>query len=491
MTGVVPGLRLEHVLCFSDAPSIDEHVAEYSRLGFVPQTHSARWPPGLRNRFVGLWPEYLELVWVEDEAAFAAGTDPIRAFRSARRPFGLGIVCDDVPALHEAWTSRGIALPPVRFESPLGADPADPPSFAFQDILADVLPGVDAFALTSYYRPVPPTRRQVWVAPNSSFGLAGITFVSTTPDADARQWQQVLAPLEQVREVDGGFELLVGPHRLTWLSPLNHEQRYGLAWAADPNGADAIGALELLALDPQAVLDRAGAAGRPVRRLFDGGLLLEPSAYDGYRLVIRHGDLDGWVSWRTERLGTEHEVLRMDEFMGRGTPGVGEYVLRPATVADLAGIRALAAEVLPEAYDASTPEGYPGLLLTKYWSDAANTAVIDSAVEDLLVAETPFSGIVGVAHTAPYDERSRILWRLYVLPRLQGRGLGRALLAECLRRCPPSVDRLVTEYLAANEAAAAFYATAGFGRPREESVAWRGERVPVVYVDRPVLPNDG
>ncbi len=447
--------------------------------------------PGLRNRFIGLCPEYLELVWVEDEDAFAAGDEPVRAFRRDRRPFGLGILAEDTAALHELWTSRGIVLPPVAYESPAGSGPDEPPLFAFQPIPAEALPGVDAFALTSFYAPTPPTRREVWVAPNSTFALEGMTLVSITAEADARRWQEFLTPDESVRLDGPGYVLDVGPHRLTWLAPADYEDRYGWAWTPGSGGAGALAALELLALDVDEVAARARRVGRPARRLPDGGLALEPSAYDGFHFVVRAGDLLDWVRRRDDCLGVEHTVRRMDDFMDQGTPGDGEYVVRTATPADLRGIRELAEEVLPATYGSITPEGYVARLIEDYWSDAANTHAIGSTTDTLIVAESAFSGVVGVAHTARYDETSIILWRLYVRPQLHGRGIGSALLAECTRRCPSYVDRMVTEYFADNGPAARFYAARGFSGPRPETLAWRGTSLQIVYVDRPVPRRSG
>lgn len=478
-------LRLEHFLCYSDAPSVDEHAAGYRRLGFVPQAHAARWAPGLRTRFVGLWPEYLELVWVEDEDAFAAASeDPMTRFRAARRPFGMGILSDDVSALHDEWVARGYELPAVRYESPAGSDPAAGPLFAFQAIPHDVLPGVDAFALTSYYRPVPRTRRQVWVAPNSVFGLAGITLVSHTPAEDADTWRRLLAPVAVVNEEPGGSRLQVGPHRLNWLTPEAYAARYGLVWTPSGDGADALALFELLAIDVEQVQQHAADAERPWRRLADGGLLLEPSAYDGFRFVVRQGDVREWARSRGECLGLDHEVVRVDELMARGRPGDGEYVLRPATLQDLPAIRGIGEQVLPETYAPILPDGYPDMLLERYWSDAANVAAIESPDEQLLVAESAVSGVVGVAHTAPYDDGRVILWRLYLLPRARGLGIGTALLDECIRRCPPEVTTFMTEYVAGNLGAATFYGEHGFAETGRTSEPWQETEIEVVYAAR-------
>lgn len=356
--------------------------------------------------------------------------------------------------------------------------------FAFVAIPQHLLPGVDGFGLTSYYRPTSPTRHQVWVAPNSLFGLAGLTLVSDEAAGDAEAWRWLLAPDQVVREVAGGHDLLVGVHRLTWLTPDAYTERYGLRWEPTAGGAGALALFELMALDLERLERYAAAAGAPVRRLTDGALLLKPSAHDGFRLVVRQGELAEWVGWRDERLGVEHEVVRMDEFMARGTPGNGEYVLRRATLDDLDAIRRLGREVLPETYGPILPQGYVDMLLERYWSDEANAAAIESSADELLVAESPTTGVLGIAHTAPHGADTVILWRLYLLPRARRLGIGSALLDECVRRCGPDIGTFMTEYIADNRDSASFYAARGFTPIRQERETWSDTEISVVYVAR-------
>jgi hypothetical protein len=68
---VEPGL--DHVLTYAEASSIDEHLGSYRAAGIDVAGVTARHGGGVRNGFVNFGPEYLECVWVEDEAAFAAG----------------------------------------------------------------------------------------------------------------------------------------------------------------------------------------------------------------------------------------------------------------------------------------------------------------------------------------------------------------------------------------------------------------------------------
>lgn len=67
-----------------------------------------RHDPGLRNGFITIGPEYLEFLWVEDEALFAAAPQEERELRTPPRPFGIGIEAADVAAVRDAWVARGL-----------------------------------------------------------------------------------------------------------------------------------------------------------------------------------------------------------------------------------------------------------------------------------------------------------------------------------------------------------------------------------------------
>ena len=66
-------IRFDHLITFTSATSIDDHLKEYVAQGFVPHAQTVRHEPGLRNGFVSLGPDYLEFWWVEDEGAPSPG----------------------------------------------------------------------------------------------------------------------------------------------------------------------------------------------------------------------------------------------------------------------------------------------------------------------------------------------------------------------------------------------------------------------------------
>jgi Glyoxalase-like domain len=122
-------IRFDHLITFTSATSIDDYLNEYVAQGFVPHTQTIRHVPGLRNGFISLGPDYLEFWWVEDEAQFTAAGADQQALRTGQRPFGIGMVAQDIHAVHDDWATRGYAVSPVSSRAPRDA-PADTPEAA-------------------------------------------------------------------------------------------------------------------------------------------------------------------------------------------------------------------------------------------------------------------------------------------------------------------------------------------------------------------------
>src|SRR5262245_51274537 len=100
--------RLDHILTFANVPNIDDYVDRYRKLGFLVNEDTYHYRPGLRNRFIQFGCEYLELLWVENEAEFAAGGSEefarmfpdLPILRQAARPFSVAFHTYSVEALH-------------------------------------------------------------------------------------------------------------------------------------------------------------------------------------------------------------------------------------------------------------------------------------------------------------------------------------------------------------------------------------------------------
>src|ERR1043165_6695580 len=145
-------LQFDHFLTFANTKNIDDYVEKYRALGFMVSDETRSYKPGLRNRFILLGCEYLELVWVENEDEFTKGGseefsrmyNDLPALRSAARPFSIGFNSPDVEVLHQEWARRGYNIPPVWSFAP----PGMPPVLSFQEIPESLLPGASCFAIT-------------------------------------------------------------------------------------------------------------------------------------------------------------------------------------------------------------------------------------------------------------------------------------------------------------------------------------------------------
>jgi ribosomal protein S18 acetylase RimI-like enzyme len=57
-----------------------------------------------------------------------------------------------------------------------------------------------------------------------------------------------------------------------------------------------------------------------------------------------------------------------------------------------------------------------------------------------------------------------VMWKLYVLPDHQGKGVGKALLDAAIEALPEGTTELLLDVLIANEKAIRFYQSNGFGQ---------------------------
>lgn len=293
-------VRLDHLMTYTNAPALDEVLEGYRRAGFSMSDWTNRHEPGLRNGFVPLGPEYLEICWVEDEEAFRRGDPQGHELIEDPRVCGIAFTCSDLRALRDSWVTRGVQVPEPWAAIEPGT--SEGPKWTFQEIPGHLLPGAGCFAL-SYHRPRPPLR----VGPNTIFGLEGVTLVTPSPEKRALRWQAVLAPEGELAEEEGGgLRLELGPHFARWLSVDAFAQQFGRDFrpAVHPMGDTA--AVHLLAEDIGEARRWMESAGRRTEPSADGGLLCGPDPRDGVLFVIRQASFQEWLSRRRAR----GEVLR-------------------------------------------------------------------------------------------------------------------------------------------------------------------------------------
>ncbi len=139
--------------------------------------------------------------------------------------------------------------------------------------------------------------------------------------------------------------------------------------------------------------------------------------------------------------------------------------IRMLTAADAPAFQALRLRALrehPEAFGAAFEEeqATPVEEVAQQLQDSSPERFILGAFLD-----GRLQGIVGCSHPARAKTRHRAhIWGMYVTPDAAGQGVGRALLAEAVRRTQalPGVEDVVLAVTVGNERARRLYISAGF-----------------------------
>ncbi len=151
--------------------------------------------------------------------------------------------------------------------------------------------------------------------------------------------------------------------------------------------------------------------------------------------------------------GTRHEP----------PPGV---VIRGATGDDLHAVLEVGHRTWPATYIPIAGKDYVAMGLAKWWTEGATIPAIRAG--RVLVAEID-GEVVGMAGVGPLDG-TLALWKLYVVPEAQSRGVGGALMRAVIERAlDDDYDEVQVSHLAGNVGAAAFYKKFGFEFVRQET----------------------
>ncbi|GAA3150402.1 ribosomal protein S18 acetylase RimI-like enzyme [Kribbella aluminosa] len=137
-------------------------------------------------------------------------------------------------------------------------------------------------------------------------------------------------------------------------------------------------------------------------------------------------------------------------------------MIRRAELSDVDAVRAIGVRTWPVAYGGLVADGFITDGLAQWWSRETVERGITTGVT--LVAEDgdELVGMTGLGRQGDFW----VMWKLYVLPGHQGRGIGKALLDAAVAALPEGTPELLLDVLVTNEKAIGFYRSQGFGEPR-------------------------
>ena len=138
-----------------------------------------------------------------------------------------------------------------------------------------------------------------------------------------------------------------------------------------------------------------------------------------------------------------------------------DFFVRTASHRDLEAIRALLVETWHDTYDVLIGQEKVTEITDSWHSIPSLAARLDRPRSEFIVADSG-GRIAGMAFAeASEDGNTVTLRQLYVIPALQGHGIGSRLLDEIFN-CYPEAERVRLEVEEKNERAIAFYRSHGF-----------------------------
>ncbi len=140
-------------------------------------------------------------------------------------------------------------------------------------------------------------------------------------------------------------------------------------------------------------------------------------------------------------------------------------LIRAADGNDLLAVLDVGHRTWPVTYGPIAGEEYVAMGLAKWWTKDATIPAIRAG--RVTVAEVD-GEVVGIASVGPHESHLA-LWKLYVLPEHQGRGIGSALLDSVVARATGDYPQIRVSYLDGNTSAEGFYRSKGFVEIGRES----------------------
>jgi len=139
--------------------------------------------------------------------------------------------------------------------------------------------------------------------------------------------------------------------------------------------------------------------------------------------------------------------------------------IRAATAYDVHAVVDVGRRTWPQTYEPIAGSDYVAMGLAKWWTVAATRPLVNAG--KATVAELD-GDVVGVAVVGPL-KGDLVLFRLYVVPEHQGKGIGRLLLEDVMATARERGHRIIRlSYLEGNVSAERFYTGFGFTESHRE-----------------------
>jgi ribosomal protein S18 acetylase RimI-like enzyme len=134
-------------------------------------------------------------------------------------------------------------------------------------------------------------------------------------------------------------------------------------------------------------------------------------------------------------------------------------VVRRAEVVDADAVREIGVKTWPVAYGGLASEEFIVDGLAQSWSPQAVERGIRNGITLVAAEGDQLIGMVGLGREGDFW----VMWKLYVLPNHQTKGVGKALLDAAIKALPGGTTELLLDVLVTNEKAIGFYRAQGFG----------------------------
>ncbi|GAB3926267.1 GNAT family N-acetyltransferase [Kribbella albertanoniae] len=135
--------------------------------------------------------------------------------------------------------------------------------------------------------------------------------------------------------------------------------------------------------------------------------------------------------------------------------------VRRAAPEDTDAVRRIGLITWPVAYAGLASPEFITDGLAQWWSREAVERSIRSGITLVAEENGVLVGMVGLGQ----EEGFWVMWKLYVLPDQQGRGVGKALLDAAVDALPTGTPELLLDVMVDNAKAIGFYEAYGFGEP--------------------------